>query len=134
MNEADVASRIEARTPGVSCRVFGGDLDYDIQVCRKGRAVAIVEVKRRNIRFTQYPTIHISARKLEKCVTLAEDSGTKFFFVAYCDDGMNVVEVTREKLNRWPRKTGGRMDRAHLKITTDIEQLVDIPVSEFKPL
>lgn len=100
----------------------------DLEARKDGELVAIVEVKNRRIRIADYPTIHVSEKKLYRCLDIAEQRSCGFVFAVSCETGLYAVSLVRFAVDRMNRKTGGRTDRG---LTNDIEQLVEIPTELF---
>lgn len=105
---------------------------YDLLVRDANRKpVAVVEVKRRAMDWGQYPTVHVSETKVQRCLQEAKSLGASFYFAVLCDTGLFIAELTPAVVAGLQRKVGGRRDRG---FQHDIETLVDIPISLFEKI
>ena len=101
---------------------------YDLEARKGDKLVAIVEVKHRKIRWQDFSTIHVSEKKLYRCLDIAEELRTGFVFAVSCETGMYAASMVRFSVDRMKRKEGGRTDRG---LKHDLETLVDIPTDLF---
>ena len=129
--EKSVAEKLAKHTKCTYVRA-GLSSVFDFALVREGKPLAIVEAKRRQMVFGKYPTIHLSVKKIDGCLANANTTRTTFIFAVQCDDGLYACTITDQMLKELPRKQGGRFDRAHLNISTDIEELLEIPIESFK--
>jgi len=135
-NEKDVAQTLSVHY-GLGFILAGPDCAYDFTLVRPGeppKVEAVVEVKTRRMVFGDYATIHLSLNKVRYCLHAAESAGAQFVFAIKCDNGIYVTAITPEMFKSLPRKVGGRFDRLDRNISTDIEELLDIPISEFEKI
>ena len=81
-------------------------MDYSAE--RDGCIVAFVEIKRRNVKGSQYPSIMVSMNKHLKAKQYDSLTGIKTFFVIAYNDSLKYIDLTET-----PNKitTGGRTDR-----------------------
>lgn len=103
---------------------------YDFALYSGDKTRAIVEVKTRDIYWGQYPDIQVSQDKIENCIAAAAALGCPFLFVVKCETG--IFEAQINTLTGLKTSIGGRRDRMHLKISTDVERLVHFPINLFK--
>jgi len=103
---------------------------FDFWARLGGRLVGIVEVKHRDMIWGDYPTIHVSLKKVRRCLEEARAVKVPFFFAVLCTSGLFVAQLGFENTASLSVKMGGRTDRG---ISKDVEQLVDIPLSYFLP-
>lgn len=97
----------------------------------RGAILDIVEVKYRDMRWGQYPTIHLSEKKILACLGEAQKLVCAFHFAVLCKSGLYMTRLNRQNTRDLPRKQGGRSDRGLAK---DIEILVDIPLNYFSKI
>lgn len=110
------------------CTPTGKFAHYDLEARKEDGLIAFVEVKHRKIRIQDFPTIHVSEKKLYRCLDLAEQHKVGFVFAVSCDSGMYAASMVRFAVDRMNRKQGGRNDRG---LKHDLETLVDIPTDLF---
>lgn len=132
-NEAEVATAMGARyklTPVLQ----DDECCYDFALVTKDTCTyrAVVEVKTRDIYWGEYPDIQVSQEKIERCISAAAALGCPFLFVVRCETG--IYEAQINTINGLKTSFGGRRDRLHLKISTDLESLVHIPVKLFRKI
>ena len=129
-NEAEVASAMGLK---YSLKVVkqSDECCYDFALTTADdRHRAIVEVKSRDIYWGQYPDIQVSHEKIARCLDTAARLGCPFLFVVKCETG--IFEAQINTLNGLKTSLGGRRDRMHLRISTDVERLVHFPINLFK--
>lgn len=128
------ATQIEERAAtaltkyGFKCTLSDKFSHYDIELAKDGKHFGIAEVKGRDIEWGFHPTIHVSEKKLLRCLEKADELKGCFLFVVVCLSGIYVAHLTSRKVADLERKVGGRKDR---DLAHDIETLVDIPTRCF---
>jgi len=132
-DELEVAEAFRSRrglTAGLSQKFC--PFDIYLRDAAGKELVGIVEVKRRNLEWGLFPTIHISQTKIENCLTLSHTLNVPFYLVIICrGDALWMVRIKRSDFAEYHRKLGGRRDRFLKK---DHEVLVDIPIENFESL
>lgn len=97
-----------------------------------GKPVAVVEVKTRNMYWGQYDDLAVSYKKLEECLEVSTSLGVPFVFVVMCETG--IFESQINTLEGLKTSIGGRTDRLHLGIKTDVEKRAHIPNKLFRKI
>lgn len=96
---------------------------------KSGRAVAVIEVKRRHNRHTKYPTIILSLMKFNRGVEFYNSNKLNFIFVVEFDDGIFTYDYSPE--DNFEICYGGRTDRND---SQDLEPVIQIPISLMEQL
>lgn len=99
---------------------------WDYELHRAGKAVALVEVKRRLCGWRKYPTYMISTRKVRQLVDEAARRNLAPILLVAWVNRLGWVRLDRCTMTE---ATGGREDRAD---PMDIEPVFHIPIGEFK--
>lgn len=94
---------------------------------KHGKLMTLVEVKCRNVRMWEFPTLIMSVRKLGKAAEFARQHKVPLMVVTKWSDKLGYVRVNDPSI--YTTKTGGRTDRGD---TQDIERLYEIPIGSFK--
>jgi hypothetical protein len=102
---------------------------YDYEAQYEGVQVN-VEIKCRDIKWGQYPTIILSKTKFMKGYDRLVNHGERFRFVVRYKTGIQVLKMKDDILTHVNFKKGGRRDRNDPR---DIEDVADIPLKLFKP-
>lgn len=92
-----------------------------------GVTQAVVEIKMRNNKSTQYSTLMISADKWRRGLEWADKENKPFLLIVKFNDGIFMTKVARE----YSEAIGGRVDRNDPR---DIERCAYIPISTFKKI
>lgn len=100
----------------------------DFKLYRNKSLVGIMEFKKRNIRYNQYPDIMLSKDKHDAGLEKAKYHGVKFLFLVELKDGLYLADITK----KFPSHMGGRT--VQTRDSRDIEEVVDIPMYEFKEI
>lgn len=93
---------------------------------------AVVEVKTRNMFWGEYPDIQVSHQKMENCLAAGAALGCPFVFIVQCETG--IFEAQINTLEGLKTSINGRKDRLHLRISTDQEKMVHIPLNLFRKI
>jgi len=114
------------------CKVEKMPISYklDFAAVRERIVVAFLEVKCRQHRFGQYPTLMLSAAKWQAGCALAETYHIPFGLVIGWQDGVYWCRAQNDPSIRL--EWGGRSTQT--RDSADIEPVVHVPVGQFKPL
>jgi hypothetical protein len=106
---------------------------WDYSLFSGNEIVGLVEIKTRFVSSTTYPTLILSARKVDALLSFTSPNGTNslpvILLVQYTD-GLFWTPLNRILLDSCPIQTGGRTDRGDSK---DIEPVYHIPVACLQP-
>lgn len=97
---------------------------FDYAAVRDGRVVAFVEMRVRSTPLRKYPTMILSANKLQAAQAMHMATGLPCLFLVQWTDVAGFVSM----LNQYPVIMGGRTDRGD---PADIEALATIPTEDF---
>lgn len=86
----------------------------------------IVELKSRRNKYKQYPTTMIGAAKVDKML----ETGKKCHGVFNFTDGIYSIELTKDKIDQFELRQGGRWDRG----LAELNQYYYIPINQLTPL
>jgi hypothetical protein len=86
----------------------------------------IVELKSRRNKYKQYPTTMIGQTKVDKML----ETGKKCYGVFNFTDGIYSIELTKDKIDKFELRQGGRWDRGR----AELNQYYYIPISQLTPL
>jgi hypothetical protein len=95
------------------------------------KAVATIEVKRRNHPIHRYATVILSLAKYLKGVEYHDKLGLDFYFIVQFDNGCFKYKYHNGDGSRLQITMGGRTDRND---PADIEPVIHIPVDTMTPL
>ena len=127
-NEKSIAEVIQS-VCNLSLRKLSMKYFLDFIAFRNKKAVAVVEVKKRNNNHDTYPTLILSLAKYNRGVEFFRVNGLKFIFAVQFNDGCFFYEY--EDGDRFAVELGGRIDR---KDAEDIEPVIHIPINRMKKL
>ena len=127
-NEKSISGVIES-VCNLSLKKMSMKYFVDFIALRNGKAVAVVEVKKRGNRHDAYPTLILSLAKYNRGVEFFKTNGLKFIFAVQFEDGCFFYEY--EDADRFAVELGGRFDRNDAE---DIEPVIHIPISRMKRL
>lgn len=131
VHELQVSKRLEYCL-GIKCVRTEPRCFYDLKCHDEcGNVTDIIEIKYRNIFWGQFPTIHISEKKVIRCLEEAKRLGVGFHFAVLCESGLFMTRLNSAVLLNLPRKQGGRWDRG---LSSDVETLIDIPIGHFSKI
>ena len=97
---------------------------FDYAAVRDGRVVAFIEMRNRSTPFEKYPTMILSANKMQAAQSMHLATGLPCLFLVQWTDATGFVSM----LNQYPVIMGGRTDRND---PADIEALSSIPIGDF---
>ena len=86
----------------------------------------VVELKSRRNKYKQYPTTMIGQTKVDKML----DTGKKCYGVFNFTDGIYSIELTKDKIDQFELRQGGRWDRGR----PELNQYYYIPIKQLTPL
>ena len=137
-DETQIASFIEAATGTTALKLEGMYIEYgDMAFERAGRIVSFCEIKRRNMRWGQYPDIVLAVHKWMKGEEIARSTGVPWIF-AIGVDGADGLEVYGLRINPgespardrgYAIRNGGRTKNT--RDQWDVEPVVHLPCSDF---
>ena len=127
-NEKSISQVIE-NLCNLSLRKLSMKCFIDFIAFRNKKAVAVVEVKKRNNNHDTYPTLILSLAKYNRGAEFYRVNGLKFIFAVQFTDGCFFYEYRDD--DRFEVELGGRTDR---KDTEDIEPVIHIPINRMKSL
>ena len=127
-NEKSICKRIEAAC-GMHLRKMSIKYSLDFIGFRNGKAVAVIEVKKRHNSYSRYPTLILSLAKYNRGVEFYRVNDLKFIFCVQFEDGYFFYEYQNE--DKFDVQIGGRTDRNDAE---DIEPVVHIPIVRMKKL
>lgn len=127
-NEKSIAEVIEDACD-LSLRKLSMKYFLDFIAFRNGKAVAVVEVKKRHNNHDTYPTLILSLAKYNRGVEFYRVNGLKFIFAVQFDDGCFFYEY--QDGDKFQVELGGRFDRSDAE---DIEPVVHIPILRMKKI
>lgn len=103
----------------------------DYVLCKGPVAVRGLEVKRRRVPRSHYPTLTISKKKIDRAMVACCALNLPLLLAIGWDDGTFVYRFDELIIDTFDVVTGGRADRDDPK---DIEEMYAIPTANFKPL
>lgn len=109
------------------CEVLPAEDDYnpfDFTFLRDGKPVAVGELKARNHRYGDYPTVYLAERKY-KALMLCHDGGLIPLFIVQYLDRLMYLDVST--IIRPSTVLAGRTDRANAP--NDIEPIIEVPIT-----
>lgn len=109
---------------------FGPLSPIDFYATRHGRLVGVLELKTRSHSRNRYPTVFLNVRKWLALNLAGIGLGVPAMFIVQWADGVGFVNVSCVDGAR--HVIGGCSRR--VKSATDVEPVIEVPVSEFKPL
>lgn len=121
-NEIRVASLLESQ--GYDVKRLKRYYPCDFLLSKDGVSY-IAEYKRRNYKFTKFPSVMIAALKIANCLSLAFAMQAKFILLAEYDDGLYFTTDPSGDV-----EYGGRTDRE----PDEFEPMIMIPTHKFKRL
>ena len=127
-NEKSICKRIEAAC-GLRLKKLSIKYNLDFIGFRNGKAVAVIEVKKRHNSYSRYPTLILSLAKYNRGVEFYRVNDLKFIFCVQFEDGYFFYEYQNE--DKFNVQIGGRTDRNDAE---DIEPVVHIPIVRMKKL
>ena len=127
-NEKSICKTIEAAC-GLRLKKLSIKYNLDFIGFRNGKAVAVIEVKKRHNRYSKYPTVILSLAKYNRGVEFYQINDLKFIFCVQFEDGYFFYEYQNE--DRFDVQIGGRTDRND---DQDIEPVMHIPIVRMKKL
>jgi len=127
-NEKSISEVIQS-VCNLSLRKLRMKYFIDFIAFRNKKAVAVVEVKKRNNNHDTYPTLILSLAKYNRGVEFFKVNGLKFIFAVQFNDGCFFYKY--KDGDRFAIELGGRTDR---KDAEDIEPVVHIPINRMKKL
>lgn len=127
-NEKSISEVIQS-VCNLSLRKLSMKYFIDFIAFRNKKAVAVVEVKKRNNNHDTYPTLILSLAKYNRGVEFFRVNGLKFIFAVQFNDGCFFYEY--KDGDRFAIELGGRIDR---KDAEDIEPVIHIPINRMKKL
>ena len=125
--EQGVASQLEAEF-GLECCKLPISYRIDWAVFKGGNLIGFMELKARNVKKNQYPTLILSLSKLMAGCELASKTNTIFWLGVKWTDSLSVCRITSPFQNI---EMGGRTDRND---SADIEPVVHLPIEDFKEI
>jgi len=126
--QAAVARRISDRSAGI-LHPFGPMDEVDGWIERGGRIVSIVEIKRRKVDRTTYPTIWFALRKWQALTLASVAFGVPALFIVHYNDG--IYYVRSDDVCGCPLVIGARTDRG---APNDREPVIDVPIGKLREL
>ena len=105
------------------------ELDFLLTSKANGKAVALLEYKRRHSPVDRFPTVMLSLKKVMRGCELSSASGLPSLFLVQFDDGIGSCCFTKFSKRPGWIQYGGRTTRT--RDAGDIEPVVMIPISEF---
>ena len=127
-NEKSISEVIQS-VCNLSLRKLSMKYFIDFIAFRNKKAVAVVEVKKRNNNHDTYPTLILSLAKYNRGAEFYRVNGLKFIFAVQFTDGC--FFYTHNDAARFAIALGGRTDR---KDAEDIEPVIHIPINRMKKL
>lgn len=127
-NEKSISEVIQS-VCNLSLRKLSMKYFIDFIAFRNKKAVAVVEVKKRNNNHDTYPTLILSLAKYNRGVEFFKVNGLKFIFAVQFNDGCFFYKY--KDGDRFAIELGGRTDR---KDAEDIEPVIHIPINRMKKL
>jgi len=127
-NEKSICEKIETAC-GMHLRKMSIKYSLDFIGFRNGKAVAVIEVKKRHNRYSKYPTVILSLAKWNRGVEFHRVNDLKFIFCVQFDDGYFFYEYQND--DKFNVEIGGRRDRND---DQDIEPVMHIPIVRMKKL
>tara|TARA_R110000803_G_scaffold209698_1_gene279845 strand:+ start:69 stop:488 length:420 start_codon:yes stop_codon:yes gene_type:complete len=127
-NEKSISEVIQS-VCNLSLRKLSMKYFIDFIAFRNKKAVAVVEVKKRNNNHDTYPTLILSLAKYNRGVEFFKVNGLKFIFAVQFNDGCFFYKY--KDGDRFAIELGGRIDR---KDAEDIEPVIHIPINRMKKL
>ena len=127
-NEKSICKTIEAAC-GLRLKKLSIKYNLDFIGFRNGKAVAVIEVKKRHNSYSRYPTLILSLAKYNRGVEFYRVNDLKFIFCVQFEDGYFFYEYQNE--DRFDVQIGGRTDRNDVE---DIEPVMHIPIVRMKKL
>tara|TARA_R110000823_G_C15652175_1_gene471096 strand:- start:1 stop:432 length:432 start_codon:yes stop_codon:yes gene_type:complete len=127
-NEKSICKMIEAAC-GLRLKKLSIKYNLDFIGFRNGKAVAVIEVKKRHNSYSRYPTLILSLAKYNRGVEFYRVNDLKFIFCVQFEDGYFFYEYQNE--DKFDVQIGGRTDRNDAE---DIEPVVHIPIVRMKKL
>lgn len=89
-----------------------------------------VEVKRRYVKYEEYPDIMLSLQKWQRCIELSKLTKKPFLFIVNFDNGTYIYNYNEKDLITYT--FSGR--DVNTRDNRDIEPVANIPINLFKPL
>jgi len=96
---------------------------YDYTMYRGETKTALLEIRRRNIKFGQYPSIIVPLHKYSDGIKLKKQYNIPFIIAVGCDDKI-VMHSLRDDVSKYECCKGGRNDRGD---PNDIEDCYFVP-------
>jgi len=127
-NEKSIRKTIETAC-GMHLRKMSIKYSLDFIGFRNGKAVAVIEVKKRHNRYSKYKTVILSLAKWNRGVEFHRVNDLKFIFCVQFDDGYFFYEYQND--DKFNVEIGGRRDRND---DQDIEPVIHIPIVRMKKL
>jgi hypothetical protein len=128
--EAMVAERIK-QSWAWDCRKFGKFTAIDWYAIHKERMVALLELKNRRHKSTDFKTVYLNARKWIALTMGALGHNVPAIFVARFTDG-KVLYVPVASIDATQHKMGGTM--RIVKAENDWEPVIEVPIANMKAL
>jgi len=96
----------------------------------KTNLIAVVEIKNRNkLSISKFPYYMISKKKIKNGLIISNELAVPFLLIVNFAELLMYAEITKK--HRFKEAIGGRKDRGD---PNDIEEMVFIPMSLFKPV
>jgi hypothetical protein len=103
-------------------------MGMDYAAVRNGKAVAFLEIKRRNVSSCMYPTYMISVHKLMMAKSLSELTALPCYLFVEWTDRTGFIKLPPPNMTI---RIGGRSDRND---ADDIEPVSHFPIGDFRSL
>lgn len=117
-----------------SCEAHKMPISYklDYMLTREKEAKAFVEIKSRNMKWGQFPTIFLSLSKVQAAHDLTKTTGLTCFFVVHADPDVYWIDLN-DLIGRGDLITFGGRTR-NTRDSADVEPVFNIPVDMFRRL
>ena len=117
-----------------SCEAHKMPISYklDYMLTRGKESKSFVEIKSRNMKWGQFPTIFLSLSKVQAAQDLSSTSGLPCFFVVHADPDVYWIDFS-DLIGRGDLITFGGRTR-NTRDSADVEPVYNIPVTMFRRL
>jgi hypothetical protein len=127
-NEKRAQAIVEAAW-GAEVRKTQAHANWDWEIYKDGKLLALGEVKKRNNAHDKYATYHIALDKVRRGMDASKARGVRFVIFVQFIDGLYRIDTKAQPIHHI--EEGGRFDRGD---KFDVEQMAHYKVSQMKQI